>query len=82
MTQEIQNYKLNWLRGACFRVEVKDLSDADKAKEWLSSNVDEKSYESSINPQEGVHTFFFELAQDASRLREELYGDNRTIDLS
>lgn len=83
MTQEIQNYKLTWLRRQSFRVEVGDQADAEKALAWLTENVDEKSWEFSINIEKNnQHTFFFESATDASRLREELYGDSRTVDVS
>jgi hypothetical protein len=82
MTQEIENYKLNWLTEKCFRVIVKDMADADKAKTWLKETLHERSYDFSFNPENSVHTFIFELAQDAKSLREELYGDDRTVDVS
>jgi hypothetical protein len=78
-TQEIQDYKLKWLRTKCFRVKVLDANI--EHQEWLQKNLSEKVWEVSINPDNGHHTFFFEKQQDAEKFRENFHGDSRTVDL-
>lgn len=78
--QEIQDYKLNWLRNRCFRVKVH--STDGEHYEWLQKNLDEKVWEMSVNPENNQYTFFFESPQDAERFREEFIGDSRTVDIN
>ena len=80
MLQEIQDYKLNWLRSRSFRVR---LNEADEqCLNWLKENLDEKIWDVSVNPENSVHTFFFENAQDAEKFREAFQGDSRTVDIN
>lgn len=73
-TQEIQDYKINWLRSKCFRVNVSAVEE--EHLEWLTKNLDEKVWEKSL------HTIFFENANDASNFREHFQNDSRTVDIS
>lgn len=78
-TQEIQDYKLNWLRSRCFRVNI--LNSEGEHLEWLQKNLDERVWEVSTNPETNEHTFFFENQMDSERFRENFQGESRTIDI-
>jgi hypothetical protein len=82
MTQEIELHKIKWMRSKAFKVEVKDQERGESAKTWATENVDERSWSFSLNPETKQYNFFFEHPQDATKLKEELYGDSRTIDIS
>jgi hypothetical protein len=77
-TQEIQDYKLKWLRTKCFRVNV--IETNGEHHEWLEKNLHEKTWEMSFNPDNKHHTFYFEKQQDAEKFRENFHGDSRTND--
>lgn len=79
-TQEIQDYKLNWLRKKSFRVKV-FASDGEHYS-WLKENIDERVWEMSVHPETKEPTFFFENATDAEKFREEFQGDSRTVDIN
>ncbi len=79
-TQEIQDYKLNWLMTQSFRVVLKDVEGPACIK-WINANLDEKVWEYSIDPEDGQYTFQFEKAADAAALQEQFTNDDRTVDL-
>lgn len=79
-TQQINDYKLNWLRNKCFRVPVRESAGEHVA--WLEENLNERVWEMSINPDNQHHTFFFEDANDAEQFRAHFSGDSRTVDIS
>lgn len=78
--QEIQDYKLKWLRTKCFRVNI--LNSDGEHLEWLQKNLDERVWEMSSNPDNNEHTFFFENQMDSERFRESFQGESRTTDIS
>ena len=81
-TQEIQDYKLNWLRKNCFRVVVKKQETKGEHLEWLRSNLNEKFWDFSFNKNTLTYTFFFESHIEATRFREEFQKDSRTVDIN
>lgn len=80
-TQEIQDYKLNWLRKRSFQVKGK-VSDLEERLEWLKENLDEKTWETSVNYEAQVCAFYFEKPQDAEKFRERFLGDSRTVEVN
>jgi len=78
-TQEIQNYKLNWLSNKCFRVPV--TSSDGEHYQWLKENIDERVWEMSVHPKTKNPTFFFQNATDAEKFREQFRGESRTVDI-
>ena len=81
MTQEIENYRLNWLTKRVFRVRVSG-GIADECFNWLDENVEEKSFTHSFDMEADVYTFMFELAADADSFREKFLGESRTVDIN
>ena len=79
-TQEIQNYKLNWLMKRCFKVKVHETTG--EHADWLKENIEEKAWDFSVNPENQEHTFFFQNAIDAGKFREEFQGESRTVDIN
>jgi hypothetical protein len=80
MTQEIQDYKLNWLRKKSFQVKA-SYARVDEYDNWLSEKCDEREWEKSINPEKSEATYYFEKSQTAEKFREQFLGDSRTVDL-
>ena len=78
--QEIQDYKLNWLRKKSFQVKGK-VSELEERSEWLKLNLDERVWEVSVNYKLGTCAYYFESPQGAEKYREQFLGDSRTTDL-
>jgi predicted RNA-binding protein with PIN domain len=78
-TQEIQDYKLNWLRKKCFQVKAQ-YAKFEEYDTWLNDNFEEKEWEKSINQEKGEATYYFEKSQTAEKFREQFLGDSRTVD--
>lgn len=76
--QNIQDHKLQWLRNKSFRVKISTSEGQHDA--WLQENVEEKSWDKSINPVNNHCTFFFEDPADAEKFRDHFQGDSRTVD--
>lgn len=79
-TQEIQDYKLNWLRKKTFQVKG-SVSELEEHTEWLKANLDDRVWEFSVNYELGTCAYYFESPQDAEKYREQFLGDSRTTDI-
>lgn len=78
--QEIENYKLKWLKSKCFRVRI-DSTDGEHIL-WLEENIDRKDWDYSVNVQNSRHTFFFKNSPDADKFREAFKGESRLVDFA
>lgn len=79
-TQEIQDYKLNWLRKKAFQVKAK-FEQIEEYDAWLNENCDEREWEKAINFDQEKCTYCFEKSQTAEKFREQFLGDSRTVDI-
>lgn len=79
-TQEIQDYKINWLRKKSFQVKG-NMDDYEECTSWLKETLSEKVWETSINYENGQCAYYFENPQDAEKFRERFLGDSRTVDI-
>jgi len=83
MTQEIQDYKLNWLRKSSYRVKLPKDQNSQECLAWCTDTLEEKVWDYSLNPENEQYTFFFNSPSLAERFKSTFKnGDTRTVDLA